>query len=58
MDKKIKEKTMNRFISFGLLLSFTMTLGLTLVGCGRKASPKPVGPPSKVTYPRSYPPAD
>jgi predicted small lipoprotein YifL len=28
---------------------------LTLVACGRKASPTPPGPPDQVTYPRAYP---
>ena len=28
---------------------------LALSACGRKSAPTPVGPPSDVTYPRSYP---
>ncbi|MGH7154513.1 MAG: LPS translocon maturation chaperone LptM [Acetobacteraceae bacterium] len=26
-----------------------------LAGCGKKGAPDPPGPPSKVTWPRSYP---
>lgn len=49
---------MKRLLSFCLLLSCLSMFTLTLSGCGKKASPKPVGPPEKVIYPRDYPPQD
>lgn len=49
---------MKKYISLYLLLSCLTMVTIQLSGCGRKGSPKPVGPADKVTYPRSYPPAD
>ncbi|MDI2090115.1 hypothetical protein [Commensalibacter oyaizuii] len=49
---------MRRILSLCLLISCLTTFTLQLSGCGRKGPPKPPGPPSKVTYPRAYPPAD
>lgn len=47
-----------RFFPLFLFLSCMGMFTLQLSGCGKKASPKPVGPPEKVTYPRGYPPQD
>jgi hypothetical protein len=30
-------------------------LALALAGCGKRGFPSPPGPPSQVTFPRSYP---
>ena len=49
---------MRRFFSLFFALGSLAILTITLSGCGKKASPKPVGPPEKVIYPRAYPPQD
>ena len=28
---------------------------LAIAGCGKKGSPEPPGPPSEITFPRSFP---
>ncbi len=30
-------------------------LALAVAGCGKKGPPSPPGPPSAITYPKSYP---
>ena len=32
-----------------------LLISSALAGCGKKGPPDPPGPPSKVTWPRSYP---
>lgn len=46
---------MKNYVSLLMLLGFLAVFTLPLTGCGKKGSPKPPGPPSKVTYPRAYP---
>lgn len=46
---------MQRILKFCLILSCLGMFTLSLSACGKKASPKPVGPADKITYPRSYP---
>ncbi|OAJ68538.1 LPS translocon maturation chaperone LptM [Gluconobacter sp. P5E12] len=39
-----------------LILSLTfLALSTSLSACGKKGAPRPPGPDSDVTYPRSYP---
>lgn len=49
---------MKRFLSFCFVLSCLSVFTISLSGCGKKSSPKPIGPAEKVTYPRSYPAQD
>ncbi len=37
------------------LLLAGLLAALTVAGCGKKGPPSPPGPPSQVTWPRSYP---
>lgn len=37
----------------GVLCALALLLALS--GCGKKGAPAPYGPPSEVTYPRTYP---